>query len=236
MINMYNNIQPFSFDDLLCSEKKIEVEKEFTGFFDSVLQEEELVDECDEEGIQEDPPPPPVDIEKEARMVFENAYAQGEKAGIEFGRKKMEPVIKRFEQAVYELEQFQLFLERKTEETIIDLSLFFAEGVILKECSEHKGQVEAMIRKALSLCKDKNKIIIRVRKDDFDYLSEIKTEAIKIVPDDTIEDAGFIIETQYGEIDGTISMQMEELRREYLPWSACRTNSEIAEALAGDEV
>jgi len=233
---MYNNIQPFSYDDLMCSEKKIEVEKEFVGFFDSASLEEEFVDECDDEEIQEDPPPPPVDIEKEARMVFENAYVQGEKAGIEFGRKKMEPMIKRFEQAVYELEQFQHFIERKTEETIIGLSLFFAEGVILKECSEHKDQVAAMVRKALGLCKDKNKVIIRVRKDDFDYLSEIKTEEIKIVPDDTIKDAGFIIETQYGEIDGTISMQMEELRREYLPQSECRAKRETAEVLAGDEL
>jgi flagellar biosynthesis/type III secretory pathway protein FliH len=38
----------------------------------------------------------------------------------------------------------------------------------------------------------------------------------KILRDDALHEPGFVIETNFGDIDGRVSVQIEELRREFL--------------------
>ena len=98
----------------------------------------------------------------------------------------------------------------------MELALMFAEAIILRECEEKRDVVMTMAKKALEICNEKNGIIIRIRKEDTKCMSEEAMHPLKIIKDDTLKEPGFIIETNFGDIDGRLSTQIEELKREFI--------------------
>jgi flagellar assembly protein FliH len=162
------------------------------------------------------PQEPVRDLESEARRVFEDAYAQGEKAGREMGMKKTEPLFRRLNTYISELESFREQLVLRAENLSTELGLLFAEAIVRRECEERRGTVIAMVKRALELCEEKNNIIIRIRREDAERITVEHMSHLNVVPDDTLKDPGFIIETGFGDIDGSLSTQIEELRKEFL--------------------
>jgi len=154
-----------------------------------------------------------VDIEAEARKVFEDAFREGEKAGFEMGMKKAEPILKRLNSYINALQRFREDMMEGTERLSVELALIFAEAIILKNCEEYRETVIHMAKKAMEICEDKYNIKIRIRRDDIKYISEEVIKSIDIIPDDTLFEPGFVIETDFGDIDGSISVQLNELRR-----------------------
>lgn len=154
--------------------------------------------------------------EEQARRIFEDAFIQGEKAGQEMGIKKVEQVVKRLNNYLAELEVFRDQLLKQAETFSVELGLVFAEALVLRECSEKSDLVMNMAKRAFEICEDKCDIVIRVRREDAEYLSQSTNSHLKIIPDDTLKEPGFIIETAFGNIDGRISIQLEELKKEFL--------------------
>jgi len=190
-----------------------EMPEERTSGFIKLFDEEES--QIPEETAKSEAAPT-VNIEEEARRIFEEAFEQGEKAGQEMGMKKVEPIIKRLGGFMAELSLFKEELVKRAENLSTELALIFAEAIILRECTEHREAVLRMVRKALSLCDDRTGTTIRLRGEDADLISEAEPGRFKIVRDDTMREPGFVIETNFGDIDGRVSVQMEELRKEYL--------------------
>lgn len=155
-------------------------------------------------------------IEEETRKAFEDAFVQGEKAGYEMGMKRTEPLIKRLGGIIAELSVFKEELVRRAERLSTELAFIFAEAIILRECREDHDTVMRMISKALSLCDERSGTTIRIKREDAAYISGDESSHFRIIKDDTIRESGFIIETNFGDIDGQISVQIEELKKEYL--------------------
>jgi len=169
---------------------------------------------------EEEPLPEPVNIEEETRRIFEEAFAQGEKAGHEMGMKKVEPLIERLNQYLASLESVRQELLGRAERFATVLALTFAESIVLKECAEHKEIARSMIRKALEVCEERGECLVRLPKDDAWILSAEGVSSWKIIPDEELKEPGFIIETSLGDIDGRISKQFEELKKEFLGTAA----------------
>jgi flagellar assembly protein FliH len=153
--------------------------------------------------------------EVDPRQVFEEAYAEGEKAGFEMGMKKVDPLIERLNLYLAELESYECNLTQKAETLAFGLALAFSESIVLKECVEHQEALLRMIRKALELCEQKGKKVIRIRPEDSKFIEQQSTGWI-IVADDTLKEPGFVIETDFGDVDGRVSIQLDELKREFL--------------------
>lgn len=170
--------------------------------------------------------------EVDARQVFEEAYAEGEKAGFEMGMKKAEPLIERLSSYLVEFESYEHSLLQKTETLAFEFALTFAESIVLKECTEHQDALLRMIKKALELCEQKGKKVIRIRPEDSKYIEQQST-GWTILPDDTLKETGFVIETDFGDVDGRISTQIEELKREFL--SPAESNDSRSPEEAGHE-
>lgn len=166
--------------------------------------------------------------EKDARQVFEEAYVEGEKAGFEMGMKKVEPLVERLNLYLSELESHERNLMEKAETLAFGLALTFTESIVLKECSEHQDALLRMIKKALELCDQKGKKVIRIRPEDSKYI-EMQSTNWTIVPDDTLKEPGFFIETDFGDVDGRISTQLEELKKEFLSGTGKADSSSTAE-------
>jgi flagellar assembly protein FliH len=156
------------------------------------------------------------DLESEARKVFEDAYTQGEKAGREMGMKKTEPLFRRLTRYISELDSFREQLVLRAENLSVELGLLFAEAIVRRECEERRDTVVTMAKRALELCKEKNNIIIRIRREDAERITTEGMSHLNLVPDDTLKEPGFIIETDFGDLDGSLSTQIEELRKEFL--------------------
>jgi flagellar biosynthesis/type III secretory pathway protein FliH len=197
---------PFTFADL-CNDNGRRFRTTFVTLFPSPKAGPEIEPEPEDTTHREDPP-----IEDQARRVFEEAYAEGEKAGYEMGMRRVESTAKRLEKHIAELLAFKEVLEERYKRLSTEISLMFAEAIVLRECSEKKDILEAMIRKALEACEDKGEIVIRVRSEDLPCIKEMASEHLRVLPDDTLKEPGFIIETSFGDIDGRISCQIEELR------------------------
>ena len=161
-----------------------------------------------EETVEEPPPSP----EDQARKVFEDAYAQGEKAGRDMGMRRVDAIAKRLEKHIEEVTLFKGVLEERYEKLAVELALKFAEAIILRECAEKRDVLAAMIRKAMEMCEEKGELVIRVRAEDVCYVEGIRSDRVKVIADDTLKEPGFMIETQVGDIDGRISSQIEELK------------------------
>ncbi len=208
-------IKPFklrSLEDM--DEDIVENEESFISFFS-----EETHDFSNEKTSQEpqvevsEQNEPAIDIEAEARKIFEDAYKEGEKAGFDMGMKKAEPILKRLNSYINALQRFREDMMERTERLSLELALIFAEAIILKDCEEYRDTVIRMAKKAMEICEDKYNIKIRIRKDDIKYISEEVVKSINIIPDDTLFEPGFVIETDFGDIDGSISIQLNELRK-----------------------
>jgi flagellar assembly protein FliH len=196
-------MKPFALDNL--SEGPQEYARsEFTAYFN-------------EKG--DDPKQPTgrvMSIEDQTRKAFEDAFVQGEKAGYEMGMKKVDSVIKRLNGYISELSFFKEELFERSRKLSTELALVFAEAIILRECEEKRETVLRMAKKAMDLCEERSEILIRIRKEDVDHISPEEVSHLKIVKDDTLKEPGFIIETNFGDIDGRISVQIDELKKGFI--------------------
>ncbi len=198
-------MKSFVFDDL--SENIRENKKsEFTTYFDK--KQTDMRQAVGENNVT-------ADAEERSRKAFEEAFIQGEKAGYEMGMKKVETAIKRLNGYISDLSFFKEELLERSKKLSTELALVFAEAIILRECDEKRETVLRMARKALDLCEERSDIVIRIRKEDADRISPDEVSHLRIVKDDTLKEPGFIIETNFGDIDGRISVQLEELKKEY---------------------
>jgi flagellar assembly protein FliH len=168
----------------------------------------------DKPAVEEHPTKPAIDVEQKAREIFEKAYEQGEKAGYDMGMQRVEPLVGRLNQAVTKLSSFQKELLERAEILATDLALVLAEAVILAHCDENRDTVLKMARRALEVFETRDQVVLRVRRDDAVHLRECgDLTNITVVADDGLKEPGFVIETNFGDIDGRLSTQIEELRR-----------------------
>ena len=126
--------------------------------------------------------------------------------------RRVESIVKRLENQINEVVSFKQELTDRYEKLSTELALIFAETLVLRVCSDHKDTLMGMIRKALEACEDRSQLVIRVRTDDVKYVEVLASSQLRIVPDDTLKEPGFVIETNMGEIDGRIRTQIEELK------------------------
>jgi flagellar biosynthesis/type III secretory pathway protein FliH len=173
-------------------------------------------EETESQALEEEVVPEPVDVEAETRRIFEEAFAQGEKAGHEMGMKKIEPLIEKLNQYLASFDNIKQELLARVERFATVLALTFAESIVLKECAEHREVTLTMIRKALEACEERGECLVRLPKDDAWVISAQGATAWKLLPDEELKEPGFVIETNFGDIDGRISKQFEELKKEFL--------------------
>jgi len=204
-----DEMKPLAILDL---DEQVEVEP---PQFRALMEDPPEAPEREEPALLEDPPEPKLDIESEARRIFEEAFAQGEKAGYEMGLNKAEPLIARLNQYLNSLDAFKQEVLGRVERFATALALTFAEAIVLKECSEHREITLAMIRKALESWEDKGETLIRLPKEDAWLISAQEPISWKIIPDDELTEPGFVIETSFGDIDGRISKQLDELKKSF---------------------
>lgn len=161
------------------------------------------------------------EIEKSA---FIEGFSKGEKAGMEAGVKRVEPVMNSLGQCLSELARAKRELSLAAEKEIVDLAMAVARKVLCYEVSTDREVAKRILKEALKKVKDYGRVRVRMNPTDIEYLEQLRrqgtspfedVEDVVFIPDEMILNGGCIVETELGEIDARIDKQLEAIEEAF---------------------
>ncbi|MEJ2627576.1 MAG: FliH/SctL family protein [bacterium] len=162
--------------------------------------------------------------DKKNNFNFDQGYIDGEKAGIEAGKKKIEPVLKNFSEALNALNEVKRKLYINAEKETVKLALAIAKKVIAQEISTDKEIIINIIRQALKNIPGNDKIKIRLSSSDLKTVLKNTSQLENVLKkyqdsiffeDENIETGGCIIETKNGDFDARIEKQINMIEKAF---------------------
>jgi flagellar biosynthesis/type III secretory pathway protein FliH len=168
-------------------------------------------------------------IEHEA---YEQGFAQGEKDGLETGRKKLEVVLRQMGALLAEIDGRRETLFRQYEEGLVDFALGVIKKIVRREAEQGPGIIKDTLRAAFRQVEENRRTVLHLNPADYKYLLAHPRrlpfvlgdrERIKILEDDTLT------ATDYGVIDATVEGQFEHLVEEVV-WKSRSAPSEKGES------
>ncbi len=159
------------------------------------------------------------DIERDA---YEKAFAQGEKAGMEMGKKKAEPVIDNFYRTIEELSALKAKIYQESENELVILASCIARSILHQELTTNQEVTIGIVKAALSNAIGIGGIRIRVSQYDIEFIRQCKPQIldsiegltnITLEEDGSILRGGCVVETDFGDIDARIESQIAEMDR-----------------------
>ncbi|MCC7123584.1 MAG: hypothetical protein IT178_01960 [Acidobacteria bacterium] len=167
------------------------------------------------------PPPsmpaaPAVDTAAIEKTAFLKGYQQGERAGLEAGAAKGEQILRRLASSLDELQTLRGELLRRTERQVVELAIAMARRVVHRELALDPDLLLAMARVALDRLADTASATIRLHPEDFASAvgrgqPSQTPGGVRIVSDPTIARGGCLVQSDYGVIDVTADVQLDEL-------------------------
>ncbi|PIE02858.1 MAG: hypothetical protein CSA81_04985 [Acidobacteria bacterium] len=157
-------------------------------------------------------------IEKEA---YGKGLAEGQKTGELLAQQKLEPVMKRLEASLNQLNQIRALSVQELTLDLIDLVIHVSEKVIKEEIESHPKLLVKMIRDAVHKVKEKDQMIIYLNPSDYAFLQENPGNQalmgisgnIKTEQDGSLSRGGLKIKTSYGDVDATLETQMGLIKK-----------------------
>jgi flagellar assembly protein FliH len=163
-------------------------------------------------------------VAAEREKAFAEGYAKGEAEGLATAQKGYDDRITQIQERVASildsLEKSKNEIYENAHSMLLRVCLELVKKIIHTEPSINPDIVLSVIKKSLSYIADKEKLVIRVSKDDFENVSSKKdfwlpvaerVASIEIEQDERIEKGGCIIESNSGVADGRLGVQLEEL-------------------------
>ncbi|MBN3033601.1 MAG: hypothetical protein JW873_05845 [Candidatus Saganbacteria bacterium] len=151
-----------------------------------------------------------------AAGVIEQAREEGRRAGREESTARLEEALATLNEAVKERKR----IVRDAENEILRLSLKIAEQIIRSEVSLHRDVSLNIVSEAIGRVSDREQIIVRVNRDDAEYLKRYKdrlagmldgVKSFSILEDSNVEPGGCVIETNLGFVDARISTKLKAI-------------------------
>lgn len=151
-------------------------------------------------------------------------YNDGYNAGYSNGLNQAECIIQESMDIKCDLDHRRNAMYTEAESEIMELVLDIAQKVIGQELVLNQDVIFSLIQQALQKCAFKDKLTIRVSSDDFDYTNSIRdrivalTEGInelEVLCDRALSKGSCIVETDSGEINAGIQVQMKEVQKAF---------------------
>lgn len=165
---------------------------------------------------------------KEAQALkergFENGFSQGREEAKREAREVLQKKIAIWESVLQEIKRVREKSLFELEELILELSLAIAERIIRREAKREPFLAE-LIEEALQKLNHRERVILRVHPLDVALLKDIKEELcsrldgleyLEIREDARCARGDFLVETEFGSIDGRVSTQLHWIKKELL--------------------
>jgi flagellar assembly protein FliH len=158
------------------------------------------------------------DIAKAVTEAQNRGYREGLQDGQTRARKELEPIVQRLTAAIAETVQYKERLRRDAEQDLLRLALGIARHVLHRELSTDPDSLHALIRAAIDRLKSSELHRVRIHPAHQPQLLVDLNQAglmssVEVIPDAGMELGGIVFETNRGNLDASVSSQMEEIRR-----------------------
>jgi flagellar assembly protein FliH len=157
----------------------------------------------------------------EAQQAADAAYADGLAAGRAAATAELVGEGEAFAKALAELARFREGLLERYQTELLALALGIARKVVQRELAEHPEHWLGMIREAVRHALDRERIRIRVGPVLHRFLVERlstlrpmldEVKELELVEDQTLNENGCILESQFGDLDLGVDSQIGAIR------------------------
>ncbi|MFC1496364.1 FliH/SctL family protein [Candidatus Margulisiibacteriota bacterium] len=161
---------------------------------------------------------------READEIKNNARKEGLGEGRSTGREEIKNKIKEALQTLNEAVKERKKIIKDAEAEVLRLALKAAEQIIRSEVSLHRDVCLNIVSEAINRVSDREQIIIKVNREDADYIKRYKdrlsgiidgVKSFSVLEDNSIEPGGCIIETNLGYIDARIATKLESIEEAF---------------------
>ncbi len=152
----------------------------------------------------------------------EEGYKEGFENGYLEGKKEAKSIIDEASDIREFLDRRRESLYKEAEENILTIVLNIAEKIIGEEITHNKETLLSIINSALQKCAFKKNLILRLSPEDVDFAIKNKDRIcmmveglsdIDIVSDLSLAEGSCIVETPSGDINSSVEIQMEEIKK-----------------------
>ncbi len=156
-------------------------------------------------------------IEKEA---FESGIREGRKEAHEMVLNEAKPMVASFEKMISEFDSMRSEIFKANESMLMKMVSQIAKMVILKEVQVDKEYTSRLITQLIDRMGTRENIKIFVSAEVYSAAEVIKTDLaqnlgqlknISIELDPDVKDSGCRLETEFGEVDARLSVQLENV-------------------------
>jgi flagellar assembly protein FliH len=173
-----------------------------------------------------DPDPDSVVLsEEELNRQMREAFEKGLVEGKNLAERGLFNVFKALRTASETIHTLREKVLRESEDELLKLIMMVARKVILREVSQNRDILSAVVQNAISGLSERDEITIRLNPDDYalvtsgreDILSkELASERLHLKPDTTVLSGCCLIDTEMGTINASIDAQLDEIFRRLL--------------------
>lgn len=161
-------------------------------------------------------------IEEEREIVLEQAKKNGFEEGYNQAMRHCEDILQEVGMMKQRaLEDYKIFLQN-VENELVSIIIDVTKKVIASELDLNKEKILHMIKSAFDTCLQKDHVILKVSKNDYEYIVDSKNKLlamvrgigeIEIKVDHSLEQGGCILETPYGSVDASINTKLKEIEK-----------------------
>jgi flagellar assembly protein FliH len=158
--------------------------------------------------------------ESATKSAYEEGLSKGRTEGRAAALEKAKPMIDTFEGLIAQFENMSADIFKANEEFLIRLVYRCAKAVILKEMQEDTAYTRRLITQLIERLGTKENIKIFVGQKEYSSAEALKAglaqtlgqlKNISVELDSTVTDRGCRIETDFGEVDARIEVQLQAL-------------------------
>lgn len=164
--------------------------------------------------------------QKKLENEYESGYKEGFKKAVEnlenTYRERLEKKFKDIHQIISGLNEKIDLYDREFERVTLKLSFILSEKILQREIMLNSS-VTAVLNEALRKVIGSNNILVKLNSADYELISRESNRVIhadsfskiKFETNDRIEKGGCIVETEIGNVDASISSQLNEMKKQF---------------------
>jgi flagellar assembly protein FliH len=157
----------------------------------------------------------------------EQGYNEGHNAGYTEGTNQASNIIQQAAELKLMLDERRNQMYKEAEAELMEMVLDISKKIIGDELTQNPDVILSLIRQAIAKCAFKEKLVIRVSEQDYDYVKDNRDRIImlaegindlEIYCDKALAKGSCIVETSSGEINSGVNVQFNEIQKafEYL--------------------
>jgi flagellar biosynthesis/type III secretory pathway protein FliH len=155
-------------------------------------------------------------LEKIEREIYQKAFAEGEKTGLEVGQEKMEQEIHRLipqlESVLRELDNLPSRVFAASEHFLVESLLSFSRELLAHELTINPEGIAERVNRIMEKSIGRKDIVIRVSPGNAEILRHMEAfEKIEIKADNAVNPGSVVMESDFGGIEDNLDERLRDM-------------------------